>query len=120
MPVVRIPTPQITDWNSFHRVFAEVMGFPEFYGHNMSAWIDCMTSLDLPEDKMSKIHCTPPDVVVLHLENAKAFREHHRELYDAIVEGSAFVNHRRIEAGESAVLALAFSDDARSKPSPAR
>ena len=109
MPVVRIPTARITDWDSFHRVFAEIMGFPDFYGRNMSAWIDCMTSLDSPGDGMTKIHCAPPDVVVLHLKDAKTFREKHRELYDAVVEGSAFVNHRRIEAGEPAVLALSFS-----------
>jgi hypothetical protein len=46
---------------------------------------------------------------VLQLEGAKTFREKHRELYDAVVECSAFVNHRRIEAGEAAVLALSFS-----------
>ena len=109
MPLVRIPTSRITDWESFHRVFAETMGFPTFYGRNMSAWIDCMTSLDSPNDGMSKIHCVPPDVVVLQLEGAKTFREKHRELYDAVVECSAFVNHRRIEAGEAAVLALSFS-----------
>jgi Barstar (barnase inhibitor) len=109
MPVVQILTARITDWDSFHRVFAEVMGFPDFYGRNMNAWIDCMTSLDKPEDGMSKIHCVSPDVVVLQLECAKTFREKHRELYDAVVECSAFVNHRRIEAGEAAVLALSFS-----------
>ncbi len=109
MPVVRIPTSRITDWDSFHRVFAEVMGFPEFYGRNMSAWIDCMPSLDVPGDGMTKIHCTTPDIVVLDLENAKTFREKHRELYDAVVECSAFVINRKLEAGEPAVLALAFS-----------
>jgi len=109
MPLVRIPTARITDWDSFHRVFAEVMGFPDFYGHNMDAWIDCMSSLASPEDGLTKIHCTPPDVVVLQLENAKTFREKHRDLYDAVIECSAFVNHRRIEAGEPAVLALSFA-----------
>ena len=73
MPVVRIPTSRISDWDSFHRVFAEAMGFPDFYGRNMSAWIDCMTSLDSPGDGMTRIHRTPPDVVVLQLENVKTF-----------------------------------------------
>ena len=74
MPVVRIPTSRITDWDSFHRVFVEIMGFPEFYGRNMNAWIDCMTSLDSPGGRyVRRFHCVPPDVVVLHLENAKDF-----------------------------------------------
>ncbi len=111
MPVVRIPTSQITDWDSFHRVFAEIMGFPDFYGCNMNAWIDCMTSLDRPDDGMTKIHCVPPEVIVLHLENVKTFRERHLDLYDAIVECSSFVNYRRLEMGEPAVLSLSFFDD---------
>ncbi len=84
------------------------MGFPDFYGRNMNAWIDCMTSLDCPEDGMTKIHCTPPEMVVLHLEDVKIFRAQHRELYDAIVESSAFVNYRRLKLGQPAVLALSF------------
>lgn len=36
--LVPIPTNQITDWPSFHEVFAEALGFPSFYGKNMNAW----------------------------------------------------------------------------------
>ena len=110
MPVVRIPTSRIKDWESFHRVFAEVMGFPDFYGRNMNAWIDCMSSLDTPEDRLTKIHCTPPDVVVLHLEDVKTFREKHRDIYDALVDSSSFVNYRLLAVGQPAVLALSFFD----------
>ena len=46
MPVVSIPTDRISDWESFHEVFSEVLGFPSFYGRNMDAWIDCLTSAD--------------------------------------------------------------------------
>ena len=84
------------------------MGFPEFYGRNMNAWIDCMSSLDSPEDGMTKIHCTPPDVVVLYLEDMADFKSRCPENYDAIIESLAFVNYRKLEAGESAVLSLAF------------
>ena len=50
MPVVRIPTSEIVDWESFHSVFQRVLGFPEFYGRNMNAWIDCLTSADSLDD----------------------------------------------------------------------
>jgi hypothetical protein len=108
MPTVKIPTKRITDWASFHDVFSEIMGFPTFYGRNMDAWIDCMTSLDSPDDGMSKIHCSSTDVVVLYLEDAEDFKSRCREIYDAIIECSAFVNYRRLEQGEPAVLALSF------------
>jgi RNAse (barnase) inhibitor barstar len=109
MPTVRIPTNQITDWNSFHRVFADVMGFPEFYGRNMNAWIDCMSSLDSPDDGMTKIHCAPPDIVVLQLDDVESFRERNREIYDALFECVSFVNERRLKLDEPIVLALSFS-----------
>jgi RNAse (barnase) inhibitor barstar len=44
MPFVRIDGKRIIDWKSLHRVFAGAFGFPNYYGNNMNAWIDCMTS----------------------------------------------------------------------------
>jgi Barstar (barnase inhibitor) len=46
VPIVDIPTDRIIDWNSFHDVFSELLGFPEFHGRNMNAWIDCLTDVD--------------------------------------------------------------------------
>jgi hypothetical protein len=98
----------ISDWNSFHGEFARVFGFPDFYGKNMDAWIDCMTSLDTPEDGMSSVHCKPGSVVALELENVKDFAYRCPEQYKAMIECSAFVNWRRLENGDSPVLALSF------------
>jgi RNAse (barnase) inhibitor barstar len=106
--IVRLDTRRITDWDSFHRVFAEELGFPGFYGCNLDAWIDCMSSLDAPEDGMTSVHAPPGGVVTLHLEHVAEFARRCPEQYDALVECSAFVNFRRIEMGEPAVLALAF------------
>ena len=64
----------IRDWDSFHEEFARVYGFPDFYGRNMNAWIDCLTSLDAPEDGISSVHCEPGSVVTLELANV-GFRE---------------------------------------------
>lgn len=103
--VVRLDTTRITDWDSFHSVFAEAFGFPSFYGRNMNAWIDCMTDLDEPGTGMTTVHGA---LVTLVLSDAKAFRARCPEQYAAIVECSAFVNWRRLETGETSVLALAF------------
>lgn len=37
MTLVKLDTRRITDWDTFHDVFAEVFGFPGFYGRNMNA-----------------------------------------------------------------------------------
>ncbi len=108
MQIVKLDTRRITDWETFHDTFAEVFGFPAFYGRNMNAWIDCMTSLDEPEAEMSKVHAPPGGVVILQLEHVADLMRRCPEHYEAIVEDSAFVNWRRIAMGEPAVLALSF------------
>jgi hypothetical protein len=96
------------DWATFHDQFAQVFAFPDFYGRNLDAWVDCMTCLDDPDAGMTSLHCERGAVVTLQLTNVQAFRERSGELYAAIVECTAFVNWRRIEIGEPAVLALSF------------
>ena len=105
MPLVRLDGAQLRDRDSFHSVFAATFGFPGFYGRNMDAWIDCMTSLDAPDDGMTSIHGSASDPVVLQVDNADAVPE---ELFDNLVECAAFVNMRRLEVGEPAILMLAF------------
>ena len=96
----------IRDWDSFHEEFARAFGFPNFYGKNMDAWVDCLTFLDAPEDAMSSIHCEPGSVMTLELSNVKAFASRCPEQYNAVIECSAFVNWRRLEMGDPSVLAL--------------
>ena len=106
--IVRIDGHRIVDWASFHDVFAEGFGFPEFYGRNMNAWIDCLTYLDDPGAGMTKIHVNGGGVLTLVIENAGDLKQRCPEQFEALVECSGFVNWRRIDHGETPVLALAF------------
>ena len=108
MNSIIIDTDEIQDWDSFHDCFARTFGFPDFYGRNMNAWIDCMSSLDCPEDGMSTVHAEPGKTVVLELKNMGSLAERNNEIYEAIIECSAFVNYRKLEVGEPAVLTLSF------------
>jgi hypothetical protein len=105
---VQIDGNKIKDWDSFHDLFSEVFGFPGFYGRNMDAWNDCMTSLDAPEDALSSVHVEAGEMLVLCIAGADGLKKRCPEILDALVECSAFVNWRRIEKGEPAVLALSF------------
>jgi hypothetical protein len=67
-----------------------------------------MTYMDDPTAGMSTIHCERGSVLVLELLNVKTFRQRYPELYEAVVDGIAFVNWRRLETGDSAVLAISF------------
>ena len=107
MPIVQLPLGEISDWESFHDVFQRALGFPDFYGRNMDAWIDCLTSADERDGMIaSELVAGEGDVLVLELLEAKDFSERCPEQYDALIECAAFVNWRRIEIGERAILAL--------------
>jgi hypothetical protein len=106
--VIIIDTARITDWKTFHAVFAEICGFPDFYGHNLNAWIDCMSSLDDPGAGMTSVHCDVGAVAALQLLHVDSFARRCPDQYAALVDCAAFVNWRRIEQGQSAVLALSF------------
>jgi RNAse (barnase) inhibitor barstar len=105
MPTVRLDAPRLTDWDSFHTVFASTFGFPDFYGRNINAWIDCMTSLDAPEDGLTTVHGTESDPVVLYMENMDKVPD---EILKALIEDAAFINYRKLKVGEPAVLIMAF------------
>ena len=106
--IISIPADQITDWDSFHSVFQAALGFPEFYGRNMDAWIDCMSYIDEPSSGMAKACVPPGELLTLRIDDAPDFQRRCPEQYDALVECAAFVNWRLVESGREPVLALAF------------
>jgi predicted deacylase len=106
---IRIDCSNIFDEDSFHRVFAATFGFPSFYGANMDAWIDCMTSLDEPDHGMTTVSVEKGGMVVLQLDAIDQMRDQCRRAYDDLLECSAFVNWRRMETGLKPVLCLAFA-----------
>ena len=107
--IIRIPAGEITDWDSFHSVFQAAVDFPEYYGRNMNAWIDCMTSIDDPSSGMTSVAVNAGELVTLRIDDASDFQRRCPEQYDALIECAAFVNYRRIAVGETPVLTLMLS-----------
>lgn len=107
--IMKINADEIMDWDSFHVIFKRNLGFPDFYGENMNAWIDCMTYLDNPQG-MTTFAVGEGELGVLEITGVRAFRERCPEQYAALIECSAFVNYRRVEVGERPILALMLID----------
>ena len=55
MKSIDVPFSVFESEDAFHKAFAEIMGFPEFYGRNWDAWIDCMSYLDDPAAGMTQV-----------------------------------------------------------------
>lgn len=82
------------------------MGFPNFYGRNMNAWIDCMSSIDEPDDGMSTVTVNPGeslDIVVLGTEQGIASCP---EIFQELLECTACVNQRFIDNNSNTRLRL--------------
>jgi hypothetical protein len=101
-----IPVDSITDWSTFHDVFQQVLGFPDFYGRNMDARVDCMTSLDAPDEQTTAVFAPLSGLLVLEINDAFSFKQRCPEQYNAFIECSAVANLRRTETGKRPVLAL--------------
>lgn len=107
MATVRLDTEAISDWQSFHQACSEAFGFPDFYGMNMDAWIDCLTYLD-EGDGMSGFHLAKGETLNVEISEAESFKSRLPEIYRALVDASAFVNQRYLDAGKSPMLSLQF------------
>lgn len=104
--IVRINTDLITDWDSFHDLFNVIFGFPDFYGKNMNAWIDCMSYIDHKETGMTRFWIDKTDTLVIELTNCEAFKQRCFEIYLALFECVAFVNSRKTDRNGGTMIAL--------------
>ena len=105
MADVTLDTKRIRDWETFHDVCAQAFGFPEFYGRNMNAWIDCLTYLD-EGDGMSRFMLSPGEYLYIHLPNFEVLQALVPEVAQALLDCTAFVNRRYAEGGGSPRLSL--------------
>ncbi|MFD2035192.1 barstar family protein [Belliella marina] len=96
MKVYRIYGNKIKNWKTFHSEFKSEMNFPDYYGENMNAWIDCVDELS-----------TEPTLIEIH--KGKLLKQNAPELLEAIFECSAFVNFRKVEIGEQPTLMVSMS-----------
>ena len=104
---IRINTDLIDSWTSFHQVFKIALGFPDFYGANMDAWIDCMTDIDDPNSGMTRLTVEPNATVLIELVNSENFRKSHEDIYFALLDCVAFVNMRKINENSHTLIAVA-------------
>ena len=91
---------------SVHDAFAETFGLPDSYGHNMHAWIDCMSSPESPDDGMTSVHCEDGDFIVLGLSDAKDFKSRCHEQFEVVAECAAFANDRNLDVGGNPFLMM--------------
>jgi hypothetical protein len=107
MATVRLDGRAITDWPSFHRESRLKFGFPDFYGGNMDAWIDCLSTLR-DDDGMAAFRLDTDETLTIEVLHSAALRRRAPHILDALEECVAAVNERYRENGEKPALELQF------------
>ncbi len=93
MARVRIDGSAIVDWDSFHTVCAKEFGFPDFYGRNGNAWIDCLSYIDTG-DGMSRFALEPGEVLWIEEADSELLRQSQPEILAALTDWTNCVNER--------------------------
>ena len=93
MADVTLNTAEIKNWETFHDVSARDFGFPEFYGRNMNAWIDCLTYLR-EGDGMSRFVLAEGEYLYVHLPDFVTFRQREPVICLEMMECISIVNTR--------------------------
>ena len=106
MPRVVLPTREIRNEKTFHAVCQRVFGFPDFYGHTMDAWVDCLSCLDDPSAEMSSLTLAPGELLIIVVPDSAELKQ---EVFDALIDGTMAVNSRFVERGKPPVLALVLA-----------
>lgn len=96
MTTVQIDLAEISDWTSFHRVFAQALGFPDFYGNNMNAWKDCMSDISHENVAgMTRIIVPQGENLTLALSGTTEFKSKQPEIFNTLVDATARVNEMK-------------------------
>lgn len=105
MATAKLDAGTILDWSSFHEQCKAVFGFPDFYGKNLDAWIDCLSYLR-DDDAMSSFRLQPDEVLVIELQNADSLRRQAPQIIEELEFCIAAVNDRYTDYGEKPALQL--------------
>ena len=97
----------ITDWVTFHESSQAIFGFPDFYGSNLDAWIDCLSYLD-NDDRMSRFHLSRGEILNITLLNSASLKQRAPEIFDAFVECVTVVNQRYFDRNSPVRITLTF------------
>lgn len=90
MNIIIINADHIKDEKTFHSEFKKIMGFPDFYGMNMDAWIDCMSDI---EGGMLKPELNTEEPLCIELLHTEDLGKRLPKLFDDLIGSTATVNN---------------------------
>ena len=92
-------------WDAFHTQCAEAFGFPDFYGRNSNARIDCVSDMRI-DSRMSKFLLGSGQVLQIELANSDTVRKTAPGVFDGFLDVITAVNQRGRESGYGPLLSI--------------
>jgi RNAse (barnase) inhibitor barstar len=89
--VVNIDLTSFQDMKEVHIFLQDKFGFPDFYGKNVNALIDCWTSLRFPEDEMCNLTINSEEILILRI---KGFSSASQSITEQLITAIETVNQR--------------------------
>ncbi len=105
MAIVCLNGASITDWSSFHSACRAAFGFPDFYGNNMDAWVDCLSYLR-DDEGMSKFRLDSDEVLQIEIADAELLRKQAPDILGEMAFCIEAINERYTDYGEKPALQL--------------
>lgn len=111
--IVDVPLTQVRDAESFHDVFAETLGFADYYGRNLDAFDDILAYPQAPD---VAIDVPAGGTLVLRFdESDESFKTRCPDLYDFLTQSAASITEAAVRApeqpglGGAVFVALAYA-----------
>ena len=94
---IRLDFSKVNTLEEMHLMLKNTFGFPDFYGSNVNALIDCLSSIRYPEDGMSHVILdSVDDYLILELKNFsnrdKFIINHFLTSIEGVNEKNKFIN----------------------------
>jgi hypothetical protein len=105
MAKVKLDGAQIKDWEAFHVACQREFGFPDYYGRNMDAWVDCLSYLR-DEEGMSKFRLAENEVLEIEIAHSAQLKQNQPEILDELTFCVEAINDRYADYGEKPALKL--------------
>ena len=105
MATVHVDGAAIRDWQSFHSECQVKFGFPDFYGRNMDAWIDCLSTLR-DNDGMSAFTLAPDETLRIEIAHSSILQGQAPQILDALWDCVDAINERYTKNGEKPAAEL--------------
>lgn len=99
---------KIKDLETFHAAFTETTGFPQSNGHNLDAWIDCMSRIDNLDAGLSSFTISPNESLEMIIIGTEVAFKTCPDVFKAFLEGTASVNQRFLKKRSKTILKIIF------------